>query len=364
MLVFLLACNGEEPTVPTASVDLVTYNAGLAVGFVPGADSRAPQVAEAVAGLDADVVCLQEVWLPEHVAAIDAAVADTFPHRFAPAASQSSDASCDPGALDSLVSCIEDSCDMTCADAVPDCLFASCGVQFLLLPRDCMRCAMANVGEDPATVASVCEGAPIEYAYGGSFGTMLLSKHPIGPVQEHVFASTSNRRSVLQAEVDVDGKPLTVLCTHLTAVFDDIPYPRDEGSWVGEQLDQIAEIDDLAAGIDGPVVLVGDLNTGPLGDGLQPESPGAYDALMADGWGSPYVELDGRCTFCSDNPLLAPSADDDDNRLIDHVLTRGGATGTAATRILDGTISADSCAVDLSTSALSDHYGVQVTVEF
>jgi endonuclease/exonuclease/phosphatase family metal-dependent hydrolase len=369
LLIAAIGCSGDkdgegEGEPQPVSLELVTYNAGLAVGFVPGADSRTPLVAEAVGALEADVVCLQEVWLPDQIAAIDAAAAGNYPHRFAPAPQQSSDASCDVGELDNLVGCIADTCAEACVDEVVDCVFGGCPFQFVGLPKDCMRCAMANVGEEPAAVASVCETDPVEFAYGGSFGTMLLSKHPfVGDVTEHVFDSTSNRRSLLQAELDLgDGKTATVMCTHLTAVFTTIPYPRDEGNWEPEQLAQVEEINAIAEGIDGPVLLLGDLNTGFGGEGLQPEAAANIQMLVDAGWASPYRTLDGRCTFCSDNPLII-GADDDDNRLIDHVLLKGPVEATAATRILDQTVSADSCAYDLSTSALSDHYGVSVTVE-
>lgn len=359
-----LGCGGDKDgTTPgTTPLTFVTYNAGLAVGFVPGAESRTPMVADALAGVDADFVCLQEVWLPEQVQAIETATASAFTHSYFPAASQSADASCDAGALDSLLSCIDTSCDATCADEVPDCVFASCGVQFLLLPKDCMRCAMASVGDDPAVVADRCVNTPIEYAYGGSFGTGILSKHPLGTVEEHVFTSTSNRRSVLHTTLELEDGPLDVYCTHLTAVFDTIPYPRDSGDWAAEQLAQIQEMETWIAETSGDrKILLGDLNTGPGGDGIVAEAPEGFAALQDAGWDDPYIDLDGRCTFCSTNPLIV-GADDNDDRLIDHVLLKG-VEATAATRVLDGTITADSCAFDLSVAALSDHYGVSVTVQ-
>ena len=46
-LLLLAACGGE--------VTVATYNAGLAVNFVPGADERAPATAEAIGGIEADV---------------------------------------------------------------------------------------------------------------------------------------------------------------------------------------------------------------------------------------------------------------------------------------------------------------------
>jgi endonuclease/exonuclease/phosphatase family metal-dependent hydrolase len=361
----LAACKTEPYLLDTdmpRPFKVVSFNAGLATGFVPGADSRLPQIAGALQSVDADVICLQEVWTPEQVAAIEATVGDTFPYRHFPAASQSADATCAPGELDTLLTCLEDNCDSTCVDDVPTCAFESCGVQVLLLPKDCMRCAMANVGNDPAEVADLCVADPVEFAYGGSYGTGILSRRPLSNVEEHVFTSTSNRRGVTHATIDA-GVPVDVYCTHLTAVFDTIPYPRETGSWGGEQLVQANELLTFLDETGGDhQVLIGDLNTGPNGDdGVVAEAVGSYDALVAGGLASPYVELDGRCTFCASNPILAAQGETTDV-LIDHVMTRG-MTASAAGRILDGEIVAESCSVDLSTSALSDHYGITVTLE-
>jgi endonuclease/exonuclease/phosphatase family metal-dependent hydrolase len=370
--VLLLACDGgddKSDDIPAeVTFRVASFNAGLATGFVPGTDSRLPQIADALAGLEADIVCLQEVWTPAQVAAIDAAVAASYPDRHFPAPQQSSDATCAPEELDALLGCITESCAATCVDDVPTCTFAECALPFVSLSRDCMRCAMANVGNDPDEVASTCETAPVEFAYGGSFGTGLLSKHPLSNVEEHVFESTSNRRSVIRATADVDGVPVDIYCTHLTAVFDTIPYPRDTGDWATEQL---AQVDALVAFVDATAgehqVVVGDLNTGPdvASEGIVPEAYPAFAKLVEADFDVPYLDLDGRCTFCGkSNPILVAQAqpgDVADDELIDHVLTRG-VEATAATRILDGEISADSCSVDLSTSALSDHYGIEVTL--
>ena len=207
----LLACSGDgndgTDTTPGAAVDLtfVTYNAGLARGFVPGDDSRQADLATALGQVEADVVCLQEIWAGDQVAAMESATLDAFPHQFWPDPQQSGDALCADGQLDTLLECFEGGCSDVCTDQVDDCLLDNCSIQFALLPRDCMRCAMANVGQDPDGLVSICEDDPVEFAYGGSFGTGILSKHPILSVDETVFASTSNRRSVLHAVVDTPG---------------------------------------------------------------------------------------------------------------------------------------------------------------
>ena len=146
-------------------------------------------------------------------------------------------------------------------------------------------------------------------------------------------------------------------------MFDSIPYPRDTGDWMSEQL---AQVDALLAFMDETGgdhrVLIGDLNTGPLieAQGIVAEAFDSYAALKDAGLADPYVDLDGRCTFCASNPILAAQGEDTDV-LIDHVMV-SGLEATAATRILDQEVAAESCSADLSTSALSDHYGIEVTL--
>ena len=61
---------------------VVTWNAGLADGFVDYAAERTPPAAATVADLDADVVFVQEVWEPEAVAEVTEAAAGRFPNAF------------------------------------------------------------------------------------------------------------------------------------------------------------------------------------------------------------------------------------------------------------------------------------------
>ena len=57
--VFLVLTN---LTSANTGLKLTTYNAGLAHTFVKYATERVEKVAEGLAQLDSDVICLQEVW--------------------------------------------------------------------------------------------------------------------------------------------------------------------------------------------------------------------------------------------------------------------------------------------------------------
>ena len=54
--------SGSSSSSPeTESFKVVTYNVGLAEGFVPNTEERVAPNGEALNALDADVICLQEV---------------------------------------------------------------------------------------------------------------------------------------------------------------------------------------------------------------------------------------------------------------------------------------------------------------
>lgn len=360
-------CPGEGDDDDSAAdepLTVVTFNAGLAVGFVPGAEDRASKASEAVAGLAADVVCLQEVWRSDHVDGMVSATASAFPHSFMPAPSQEilPDPACGIDDLEPLITCVSDNCDLGCLDDMIDCMFASCAFNFLTLEKPCMECVQANVGRDPDDIEQTCTAEHTKYAYDGAFGTGILSAYPLTSTDEHVFASTTNRRSLLHAVVDAPMGPVDLYCTHLTAVFDLIPYPKEEGSWEEEQTAQIA---DMLAFIDstataGRTVLAGDMNAGPdVGDSVADQLAN-WNAIAASGMAVPYVDAEGPCTFCSDNPLQGTDTDTDD-RVLDHVLVDGFGPATTAERVLDQEITTERCGEEVP-GAYSDHYGVLVTV--
>ena len=366
-LFLVLGCNGKdgEPTV------VAQYNAGLAVGFVAGAEDRAPKVAGAVAALDADVVCLEEVWLPEHVAAVEDAAADEFPYQsFAePLLPESTGAAaCAKGDLDDVLACVGDSCGGVCQDQLVDCVFSNCVGQFLQLPKSCQGCVMAEVGGTPEEIQGICEKQSTSFAYGGSFGTGILSKHPfVGDPVHEAFdekskwlpaPATTNQRGAHHAVIDSPMGEVDVYCTHLSPVFVTIPYPRDSGSWAEEQAAQIAALGGwiaLTKETD-TVILAGDFNTGPAEPGIDPEVPDNY-ATLSNGYANFYASADPECTFCEDNPLVT----DTTSVLIDHVLVSGFEGEGAGERLFTDTIPVSTCDTTID-GALSDHYGLEMTL--
>jgi len=352
----LVGCGGGEP------ITAVTFNAGLAEGFVLGASERATVTAEAAMAIEADVMCVQEVWLDDHEQAFIDAAGDAYPHRLfmEPSPDAGDGPACDGNDLDDLFECYEDNCAGGCIDETADCLLANCPLPFIQLPQECIGCLEANVA-NPDTARETCETEDTKYAYGGSFGIGILSAHPFLETAEVVLDSTTNRRGTLHARIDHPDGPVDVFCTHLTADLAPLPYTGPEDNWIAEQATQVDAARNWVNGQrgDGLAIWMGDFNNGPSGSGFNAELPENYDALV-DGWTVPFVDDSPTCTYCPDNALIGSSGN---GVVIDHVLVAGADDAEFTTeRILDENMDVPSCG-DTISAPPSDHYGVLVTIE-
>ncbi len=353
---------------PPPQLTAVTYNGGLARGFVDWADERAQQVADAVANLEAEVVCVQEFWQPEHVTMLADAAAATLPNQIflEPMPDENpGDPACSSDATEfqAFESCARNNCGTVPPADLVGCVLGSCSAEFGAITPECSQCIAANVGGTIDDAVNACTTASEAYAYGGSFGIGLLTSETIATSDSSVFASTYNRRAVIHAELQTDALgTVHVFCTHLTAIFSSIPWPKPTGSWQEEQMLQITEMRsymDSIAGSDSMVILMGDFNTGPAGGDWVAEYADNFNAL-AEGFTVPFpASPNAACTFCDSNPLNG-GIDHGTSVLIDHILYRGFAGTTTAQRVLDEPIQITADGTPLDT-AYSDHYGVSVT---
>lgn len=370
LLVVAPACGNDDTGTgdgDEASFRAATYNAGLAAGFVDAATERAPLVADALAALDVELLAVQEVWAPEDVTAVEAATSEVLPNQIfldpAPDPDPGPPA-CTLPDLDPLQQCIEQNCSDVSDDELVDCVLASCGSQFGALGGDCQSCLGANIGLPVEEIIDNCTSASARFAYGGSFGIGLLTSEEIVEEDSMVFESELNRRGAIYALLDTEALgEVHVFVTHLSAVFDDIPHPGGR-TWEEEQADQIDALSgfvDEKADDGEPVLVMGDLNTGPAGDTYRAEVVENYDLLVErGGFSNPYVEsMAAACSFCDDNPLVGEEGAD--GVVIDHVLVADFDGMVTAQRILDETVEVE---VDGETveTALSDHFGVVATL--
>ncbi len=344
------------------TLTLGTFNAGLAVNFVPYADERTPEVAKAVANAtDLDVLCLEEVWLPDQIDAIQTAAADHFPNVFVQMTEDTGggEPACTQEEAQPLLDCATTNC--TGAADLAGCVLSKCGAEFGATSQACQGCLAANVDKTLDEIAQICTQGSSTYAWGGHNGLMLLSTVALEEQDWLDLQGTLVRRIALHARTP-DG--LHIFCTHLTANLTDVPYNGPADSWGAEQATQIdallAWVDEKTGGTE-PAVILGDLNTGPAVGDVAAELPDNFNKFMQAGWTSAYLtQLDPPpCTFCADNPLT----DSTTSEIIDHILAQSPASGSDPARIFDQPLTLTTQDGDVD-ARLSDHYGVRTTVSW
>ncbi|HEU4536994.1 MAG TPA: endonuclease/exonuclease/phosphatase family protein, partial [Polyangiaceae bacterium] len=360
---------------------MATFNAGLAVGYLPLAEERTPHVIEALARAPADLLCVQEVWLEAHWEALRVASAARFPHAFRlPPAGGGAPAACSADEVKPLAACAREHCaGRAPAGGLGQCVLQHCGANALTLSAPCLNCLLSNPVGDAASITAACldpaaapgaparppRGAPARrgaevVAYGGSFGTGLLSRAPLLERDSIVFDASLNPRAALYARLRPGalGADLHVVCTHLSpalgAPLGGRPGSVEQGEQVGRLL---AWVEQKTRGA--PVVIVGDLNTGHrAGANVEALLPEHYAKFLAAGFVDPYASRrDARCTFCASNPLNGGAGTR--GTLIDHVLLRGLPGGAAGEPFLREPLELEVGGRPLRT-AYSDHYGLIV----
>ena len=367
-VILYMGCSSDHES-PRPSITFITYNTGLAQGYVSYYTERLPEVIAAVAASEEDILCLQEVWKDEDVAAIIEAAEANYPYSYWEQTQQEFGAVCSDGEEVDIFACADAQCGDVNPDNLADCVLAFCSAEFLSLSPECRSCMVSNLGNTLEDIAATCAtGADPSglWSYDGRNGVLLLSKLPFTLTESEVLSSYLVKRIVLHARVQDDTfGTLDIYGTHLTADLGNAPpYAGDAASWEEEQGDQIDAM--LAwiserTGAGSSVVLMGDMNCGPEKPGIQSEAPDNYQKFEAAGWTIPYTAMNNPlCTFCSDNPLVS---DTSNNVIIDHIMYKHVSENgeSSPERIFDTEFTAvtDDGEMDLP---LSDHYGVKLTI--
>jgi endonuclease/exonuclease/phosphatase family metal-dependent hydrolase len=341
----------------TVAIRIATFNAGLAVGFLPYSTERLPLIVDALARLDVDLLFVQEFWLEAHWSTLRAAIAERLPDTLRqPAFCNPEHGACSQAEVEPLVICGEARCRGLRDEALAQCAIEHCAATALALSPPCLNCIASHpVGTLHEIVARcVGEGTPFEQpaaarkarygglmAYGGSFGTGLLSRWPFLETATTAFESSINARGALYVRVVAPGVgEFSVFATHLSP----------GGAEQAPQVERLLSFIEHHAG-DGPAVLIGDLNTSP-GSTL-------FRQLQRAGF-SETDQSDRRATYAA-NALSNGQISETGWRL-DHVLVRGFDAVTRTERILDRPITIDTQQGAVRTT-LSDHFGLLATIE-
>jgi len=368
----LLHCGGDskDDVAPVRELTLVSLNAALGVGLAPYADQRLDAIETDLPTLGADVICLQEVWLPDDLDRLVASLSSEYPYNHRSVRATGGDgAACTAAEASSLADCLASNCSDVDREGLPLCAIANCAGAFTEVSMACQQCIAANqAAVDVENLTTICANADGGAAsFSDQTGLVLLSRLPLERPSYVAFESSLGDRGLLSARLHTDFMgEVDVNCTHLAASLGEVPYTGPYGSWAGERLRQIEQmlerVDEIRAdgNAGGSAILMGDMNCGPGTALARAASPDAFARLANAGFIAPYAELDGRCTFCENNPLNGLVTDPEEGALIDHVLvSAAGSEVFAAERVLDAAISVDVDGEAIET-AHSDHYGIRV----
>lgn len=361
----------------TAPLSVVSFNVGLAFGYVPEASGRKDAVIEALAASDADVVCVQELWTNQNDAGewttdvIDETLAATlanFPNQYWSRTVTSDTATpmgCTIEEAEPLEMCAMTNCGEESPENLAGCVTDMCEAEFGAVSPGCQNCLVTNLGGTLDEIIGACKGVfSSGVVYDGHNGLAILSKHPVTTMEtlEMDYALTS--RAVLHATVAPEGaEPVDVYCTHLASdLSNTIDYPPGGtySSFAEENAAQataaLAWIDETATAP--TTVFAGDFNHGPQVGTGHAELADNYQLILDAGFADPIVDSGEFCTYCEANTLQNGSGND--GELIDHVYLRGTAQVQTAAVVYDDVVPV--VTTDGSTQMLhrSDHYGVRV----
>ena len=134
---------------------------------------------------------------------------------------------------------------------------------------------------------------------GGKYGVAILSGLPIKATVHRMFENRreSERRGMLSAEIEFDGKLINFATTHLDYQFED------------GRLFETEQLLKFLADVKGPLIVVADLNDVPEGSAYK-----LMRTLFDDAWTASRATGDG-FSFPADKPV----------KRIDHIFYRTGA---------------------------------------
>jgi endonuclease/exonuclease/phosphatase family metal-dependent hydrolase len=363
----------KSPFLFLYGLQIMTFNTGLAPSYVPFSTERVPAIAAALNKQEAEVLCLQEVWLKKDQDLIKEQLKSSYPYSFvynsSPVKTPTSP-SCNFGNLvgkGKFVNCIANNCFSKESDGLTSCVLNKCTQALETLKNENKYCGQALMAQskNPPLVAFWNILNPLKpadlFTYEGANGVMILSRHPIlkQDIIDLTESSTLNRRAVLTVDVQPKSfkQPISIYCTHLTANFEtSIPYSGKFRSWQEENKEQIKEIIAKIKTNPNPSILMGDFNC----------STANKNAGIANDWhencellASALKEIHlqkPKCSFCKDNVL---TNGEPRNLLLDHIYVNGEIAFEPAYLSLNQTYTITTEAKRTEQTPLSDHYAVE-----
>ncbi|MDE0930247.1 MAG: endonuclease/exonuclease/phosphatase family protein [Halioglobus sp.] len=367
----------------TESLTVTSYNMGLALNFVPYTQERLVANEALLPGFDSDVICFQEVWLPDSVTAIEQALDGYYPHIYIEPPEQviSAGAACTLEEITPFADCALALCPGLSGGALVDCALANCSAD--LPGGSCLDGLIGAVGIPNVTVQIVLDlvTQPTgKFAFDGSLGLILASKYELQnrEFQDFIDDSSGNHRGALYAEIDLNNKKHIVGCTHPTANLEaTIAYPASGNfiSWEEENAFMQAEMISFANAKAGsnPIFFGGDFNCSiaNAGNGVDADFAASCQLWLDDGFSDPGADQ-LQCTFCeTENLILLPDGGTE-SLFLDHIFVKNRDTTApiVVDRVFDGAVFIDALnpvselePVDAPLlTHPSDHFGVRADI--
>lgn len=128
----------------------------------------------------------------------------------------------------------------------------------------------------------------------GGYGLAVVSRYPVGTVQNHLLPSVREQRGVLEVRLDLSSGPVSLFCTHF-------------GLSGEERVKQAARLAELVSGASYPVIVCGDFNERSDAPAVRLllDRTGLQDADSALGrWTYPVNALEARIDYIFHSPSL------------------------------------------------------------
>ena len=255
-------------------------------------------------------------------------------------------------------------------DTLGRCLDDHCLESFENLRLRNPKCSQAQLGQQNVNIVVAFLNLinPFKrvkrFSGPGRDGLLILSKNQLTSKSEVDYSeiSTHRRRGAITAEVQFRGKPLKIVCAHLTSNLDGIyPYPGIFNSWKEENRAQVDKMV-MKVSSDKPTVILGGLGCSRRIDlkDVQDNFEGNCAPLFGKGFYEPFYDMKPECTFCPYNNLVTEKLSG--GLILDNILV-GGVGVKEINLIFNNPIELNSGSDELELTYISDHFGLKAILK-